>query len=110
MQRAWQGPAGPKGDPGAGLTGAAITYKPAKVKRGKVKVRCTLRLAVSSRVRAARITLIRRGRVIARGTGLAPSRRGPHQASGGGQRRTPAGRHDRPRRSAALDTDDVSRR
>jgi hypothetical protein len=65
------GPQGPKGDPGAGLTGATITCKRARVRRGKVKVKCTLRLAVSSRVRAARVTLRSRGRVVARGTRIA---------------------------------------
>jgi len=34
-------------------------------------VRCTLKLAVASHVRAARITVTRKGRVVARGTGLA---------------------------------------
>ena len=34
-------------------------------------MRCTLKLAVSSRIRAARVTVTRRGRVVARGTGLA---------------------------------------
>jgi hypothetical protein len=41
------------------------------LKRGKVKVRCTLKLAVASRVRAARVTVKRGGRVVARVTGLA---------------------------------------
>ena len=36
-----------------------------------MRVRCTLKLAVTSRVRAARITVTRKGRVVARGTGLA---------------------------------------
>ena len=65
------GPAGPKGDPGAGLTGATISCGPAKVRRGKVRVKCTLKLAVGARVRAARFTLSRGGHVIARGSGLA---------------------------------------
>jgi hypothetical protein len=65
------GPAGPKGDPGAGLTRATITCRRAKVRRGKVRVKCTLKLAVDARVRAARITLRRGGHVIARGSGLA---------------------------------------
>jgi hypothetical protein len=65
------GPAGPKGDSGAGLTGATISCKPAKVRRGKVRVKCTLKLAVASRVRAARVTLSRGGHVVARGSGLA---------------------------------------
>jgi antitoxin (DNA-binding transcriptional repressor) of toxin-antitoxin stability system len=65
------GPPGPKGDSGAGLTGAKIVCTQAKVQRNRVRVRCTLKLAVTSRVRAARITLTRRGRVVARGTGLA---------------------------------------
>ena len=65
------GPRGPKGDPGAGLTGATITCKRAKVRRKRVRVRCTLKLAVTSRVRAARITVTRKGRVVARGAGLA---------------------------------------
>jgi hypothetical protein len=65
------GPAGPKGDPGAGLTGATISCRPAKVRRGKVRVKCTLKLAVAARVRAARITLSRGGHVVARGSGLA---------------------------------------
>ena len=34
-------------------------------------MRCTLKLAVTSSVRAARITVTRKGRVVARGTGLA---------------------------------------
>ena len=65
------GPAGPKGEPGAGLTRATISCRPAKVRRGKVRVKCTLKLAVDARVRAARITLSRGGHVIARGSGLA---------------------------------------
>ena len=65
------GPAGPKGDPGAGLTGATISCRPAKLRRGKVRVKCTLKLAVAARVRAARITLRRGGHVVARGSGLA---------------------------------------
>ena len=65
------GPRGPKGDPGAGLTGATITCKRAKVRRKRVRERCTLKLAVTSRVRAARITVTRKGRVVARGAGLA---------------------------------------
>ena len=65
------GPRGPKGDPGAGLTGATISCKRAKVRRKRVRVRCTLKLAVTSRVRAARITVTRKGRVVARGAGLA---------------------------------------
>jgi len=65
------GPAGPKGDPGAGLTRATITCRPAKVRRGKVHVKCTLKLAVDARVRAARITLSRGGHIVARGSGLA---------------------------------------
>jgi Collagen triple helix repeat (20 copies) len=59
------GPAGPqglKGDPGAGLTGAKITCRPAKVRRGRVRVKCTLKLAVAAHVRAARVTVSRRGR------------------------------------------------
>ncbi|MEO8690452.1 MAG: choice-of-anchor D domain-containing protein [Solirubrobacteraceae bacterium] len=65
------GPQGPKGDPGPGLTGATISCKPAKVRRKKVRVRCTLKLAVASHVRAARVSIRIRGRVVARGTGLA---------------------------------------
>jgi hypothetical protein len=68
------GPAGPqglKGEPGAGLTGAKITCRPAKVRRGRVRVKCTLKLAVAAHVRAARVTVSRRGRPVARGTGLA---------------------------------------
>ena len=34
-------------------------------------MKCTLKLAVTSRVRAARVTVIRRGRVVARVTGFA---------------------------------------
>jgi hypothetical protein len=64
------GPQGPKGDPGTGLTGATITCKPAKVKKRKVRVKCTLKLAVASRVRAVRVTVSRRGRVVARAAGL----------------------------------------
>jgi antitoxin (DNA-binding transcriptional repressor) of toxin-antitoxin stability system len=41
------------------------------VKRGKVRVKCTLKLAVTSRVRAARVTVTRGGRVVARVTGFA---------------------------------------
>jgi hypothetical protein len=65
------GPQGPKGDPGAGLTGAKITCKRAMVRRGRVSVRCTLRLAVAARVRAARVTVRRRGRPVVRATGFA---------------------------------------
>ena len=65
------GPRGPKGDTGAGLTGATISCKRAKVRRKRVRVRCTLKLAVTSRVRAARITVTRKGRLVARGAGLA---------------------------------------
>ena len=65
------GPPGPKGDRGAGLTGATVSCKRAKVRRKRVRVRCTLKLAVTSQVRAARITVTRKGRVVARGTGLA---------------------------------------
>ena len=65
------GPRGPKGDTGAGLTGATISCKRAKVRHKRVRVRCTLKLAVTSRVRAARITVTRKGRVVARGAGLA---------------------------------------
>jgi Regulator of chromosome condensation (RCC1) repeat/Collagen triple helix repeat (20 copies) len=65
------GPPGPKGVSGAGLTGATIVCKRAKVRRKRVRVRCTLKLAVTSRVRAARITVTRKGRVVARGSGLA---------------------------------------
>jgi hypothetical protein len=36
-----------------------------------VRVKCTLKLAVGARVRAARFTLSRGGRVVARGSGLA---------------------------------------
>jgi hypothetical protein len=46
-------------------------------------VTCTLKLAVASRVRAARVTVTRNGRTVARGTGLA--------RRGGVQIRLPAG-------------------
>jgi antitoxin (DNA-binding transcriptional repressor) of toxin-antitoxin stability system len=36
-----------------------------------VRVKCTLRLAVAAHVRAARVTVSRHGRPVARGTGLA---------------------------------------
>ena len=36
-----------------------------------MRVRCTLKLAVASHVRAAQITVTRKGRVVARGAGLA---------------------------------------
>jgi len=65
------GPQGPKGDPGAGVTGATLSCKKAKVRRGTVRVRCTLKLAVTAQVRAARVTVTRAGRIVARGTGLA---------------------------------------
>jgi hypothetical protein len=65
------GPQGPKGDRGAGLTGATISCKPAKVQRRRVRVKCTLTLAVAAHVRAARVTVSRRGRRVARETGLA---------------------------------------
>ena len=65
------GPQGPKGDAGAGLAGAKITCKRAKVRRGRVRVVCTLTLAVATQVRAARVSLTRHGRLVARGTGLA---------------------------------------
>jgi antitoxin (DNA-binding transcriptional repressor) of toxin-antitoxin stability system len=65
------GPQGPKGEPGAGLTGARISCKPVKVRRGRARVKCTLRLAVAAHVRAARVTVSRHGRPVARGTGLA---------------------------------------
>ena len=65
------GPQGPKGEPGAGLTGARITCKPARVRRARVRVKCTLTLAVAARVRGARVTVSRRGRPVARGTGRA---------------------------------------
>ncbi len=65
------GPQGPKGDPGAGVIGAKVSCKEAKVRRGTVRVRCTLKLAVARHVRAARVTVTRAGRVVARGTGLA---------------------------------------
>ena len=65
------GPPGPKGDRGAGLTGATDLVQAAKVRRKRVRVRCTLKLAVTSQVRAARVTVTRKGRVVARGTGLA---------------------------------------
>jgi hypothetical protein len=65
------GPQGPKGDAGAGLTGATISCKRVKVTRGRVRASCTLKLAVASHVRGARVTVKRGGRVVARGTGLA---------------------------------------
>jgi hypothetical protein len=65
------GPQGPRGDPGAGLTGATISCKPARLRRGRVRVKCTLKLAVAARVRAARVTVSRGGRPVARGTGRA---------------------------------------
>jgi hypothetical protein len=65
------GPQGPQGNAGAGLTGATISCKPARLRRGRVRVKCTLRLAVAARVRAARVTVSRGGRPVARGTGRA---------------------------------------
>jgi hypothetical protein len=65
------GPAGPQGNPGAGLTGAKISCKPARLRRGRVRVKCTLKLAVAARVHAARVTVSRGGRPVARGTGRA---------------------------------------
>ena len=65
------GPQGPRGSAGAGLDGATIGCKPAKVRGGKVRVKCTLTLAVASFVRAARATIVRDGRTVGLGTGLA---------------------------------------
>jgi hypothetical protein len=68
------GPKGDKGDPGAAVTGATIKCKTVPVRKGKVKPSCTLTLTVSSTVRAARVTVRRGGRVVARGTGIAAHR------------------------------------
>lgn len=68
------GPKGDKGDPGAGVTGATIKCKPARVRKGRVTPSCTLTLKVTSAVRAARVTVRRGGRVVARGTGIAAHR------------------------------------
>ena len=65
------GPQGPKGDPGAGLASATISCRPAKVRRKRVRVKCTLKLAVGARVRAARVTLSRSGHVSRAAAGLA---------------------------------------
>ena len=65
------GPEGPRGSAGAGLNGATITCKPAKVRGGRVRVKCTLNLAVASFVRAARASVVRDGRTVGHGTGLA---------------------------------------
>jgi len=70
-QQGATGPEGPRGNPGAGLNGATIACKPAKVRKGKVRVKCTLTLAVASFVRAARATVLRDGRTVGRGAGLA---------------------------------------
>jgi hypothetical protein len=65
------GPQGAKGDPGAGLTGARISCKRARVRRGQVRVKCSLTLAVAAHVRGARVTISQRGRRVAHGTALA---------------------------------------
>jgi len=65
------GPQGPRGSAGAGLNGATINCKPAKVRGGKVRVKCTLTLAVASFVRGARAKVVRGGRTVGGGTGLA---------------------------------------
>jgi hypothetical protein len=65
------GPQGPKGDPGAGVTGATITCSSVKLRKGKVKPKCRLKLKVSRSVRAARVTVTLGGRVVARRTGIA---------------------------------------
>jgi hypothetical protein len=65
------GAQGPRGSDGAGLNGATIACKPAKVRGGKVRVKCTLTLAVASFVRAARAKVVRDGRTVGHGTGLA---------------------------------------
>jgi FG-GAP-like repeat len=65
------GPKGDKGDPGAGVTGATIKCKTVRVRKGRVTPSCILTLTVTSPVRAARVTVRRRGRVVARGTGIA---------------------------------------
>ena len=59
------GPAGPQGAPGRD---ARVTCKPAKRKRGKVKVTCTVRLAPAARAARVRARLSRHGTVYARGT------------------------------------------
>jgi hypothetical protein len=81
------GPAGPKGPPGRD---AVVKCTAGKVKKSKVKVRCTVTLAAPGRKQVA-VTLERRGVVYARG----------HQTTSGGRthlslrsvRRTPPGRY-----------------
>jgi hypothetical protein len=81
------GPAGPQGPPGRD---AVVKCKAGKVKKRKVKVRCTVTLAAPGRKQVA-VTLERRGVVYARG----------HQTTSGGRthlslrsvRRTPPGRY-----------------
>ena len=41
------------------------------MRRRRVRVKCTLKLAVAAHVRAARVTVKRRGKLVVRGTGLA---------------------------------------
>ena len=56
-----QGPIGPQGPAGRDAT---VTCKPGKVRRGKVKVTCTVKFATASR---SRVSLLRAGRAIASG-------------------------------------------
>lgn len=61
-----QGPAGPQGAPGRD---ARVTCKPAKRRRGQVKVTCTVRLVPAARASIrVRARLSRRGIVYARGS------------------------------------------
>jgi len=60
-----QGPAGPQGAPGRD---ARVTCKPAKRKRGQVKVTCTVRLAPAARSTRVRARLSRRGVLYAAGS------------------------------------------
>jgi hypothetical protein len=65
------GPQGPAGRPGAGLNGARIACRPTRVRKGKVRAKCTLTLAVASFVRAARATFFRGGHPVGQRAGLA---------------------------------------
>jgi hypothetical protein len=91
------GPQGPKGNPGAGLKGAAISCKPARLRRGRVRVKCTLKLAVAARVRAARVTVSRRRPAGRPRDGARQARQRSDRAPGGRPRRS----HPRGARSTA---------
>jgi Ca2+-binding RTX toxin-like protein len=61
-QNGGQGPAGPQGPAGRDAT---VSCKPAKAKRTKVSVSCSVRLAASSASGRVRAALVRGGRVLA---------------------------------------------